>query len=88
MMYWSKAGYKYHAYDDCQYIKGKALITRSIDAPFKQKGVSELCKVSQKKSAKSYVPSKPTVGEMTVGSVDHNVQCYNLALWVLGQHAI
>ena len=63
-VHWSKAGNKYHAYDDCQYIKGKALTTGSIQESFEQKGISELCKVCQKKSAKSYVPSKPTVGEL------------------------
>ena len=56
-VYWSKAGNKYHAYDDCQYIKGKALSTGSIKDSWDQKGISELCKVCRKKAAKSSISS-------------------------------
>lgn len=63
-VFWSKAGNKYHAYDDCQYIRGKALTTGSIQESFEQKGISELCKVCQKKAEKSYVPAPATVGEL------------------------
>jgi len=54
-VYWSKAGNKYHAYDNCQYIKGKALSSGSIKDSWEQKGISELCKVCKKKAAKSSV---------------------------------
>jgi len=57
-VYWSKAGNKYHAFDNCQYIKGKALSNGSIKESWEQKGISELCKVCQKKAAKSSVGSK------------------------------
>ena len=63
-VFWSKAGNKYHAYDDCQYIKGKALTNGSIQESFEQKGISELCKVCKKKSAKSYVPTPAKVGDL------------------------
>ncbi len=56
-VFWSKAGNKYHAFNTCQYIKGKALSTGSIKESFEQKGISELCKVCRKKAAKSSVPS-------------------------------
>ncbi len=56
-VYWSKAGNKYHAYDNCQYIKNKAVSTGSIKDSWEQKGISELCKVCQKKAAKSSVSS-------------------------------
>lgn len=52
-VYWSKAGNKYHAFDNCQYIKGKALSSGSIKDSWEQKGISELCKVCKKKAAKS-----------------------------------
>lgn len=52
-VYWSKAGNKYHAFDDCYHIKGKALSTGSIKDSFEQKGLSELCKTCQKKAEKS-----------------------------------
>lgn len=56
-VYWSKAGNKYHAFNDCHYIKGKALSNGSIKESWEQKGISELCKVCQKKAAKSAVKS-------------------------------
>lgn len=56
-VYWSKAGNKYHAFDNCQYIKGKALSNGSIKESWEQKGISELCKVCKKKAAKSSVPA-------------------------------
>ena len=56
-VYWSKAGNKYHAYDDCQHIRGKALSNGSIKESWEQKGISELCKTCQKKAAKSSVTS-------------------------------
>lgn len=52
-VYWSKAGNKYHAFDNCHHIKGKALSNGSIQASFEQKGLSELCKTCQKKAAKA-----------------------------------
>ncbi len=56
-VYWSKAGNKYHAYNDCQYIKGKALSNGSIKQSWEDKGISELCKVCAKKAAKKAVPT-------------------------------
>ncbi len=56
-VYWSTSGNKYHAYDNCQHIKGKALSNGSIKESWEQKGISELCKTCQKKAAKSSVQS-------------------------------
>ncbi len=56
-VYWSKAGNKYHAYDDCQYIKGKTLSSGSIKQSWEDKGISELCKVCAKKASKKAVPA-------------------------------
>lgn len=65
LVYWSKAGNKYHAYDDCQYIKGKSLSNGSIQDSWEEKGISELCKVCKKRSAKASVGSgvKEAVGQ-------------------------
>lgn len=57
-VYWSKAGNKYHAYDDCQHIRGKAISNGSIEESWEQKGISELCKTCRKKAAKSSVSSE------------------------------
>ena len=56
-VYWSKAGNKYHAYDNCQYIKGKSLSSGSIEKSWEDKGISELCKVCKKKAAKTAQPA-------------------------------
>lgn len=61
-VYWSKAGNKYHAFDDCQYIKGKALSNGSIKDSWEEKGISELCKVCANKASKSAV--MPEVKEL------------------------
>jgi len=55
-VYWLKEGTKgnkYHAYDDCRYLKGKSVSSGSIKDSWEQKGSSELCKVCQKKAAKA-----------------------------------
>jgi hypothetical protein len=57
-VHWSKAGNKYHAYDDCQYIKGKSLTSGSIQESWEEKGISELCKVCEKKATKTAILSK------------------------------
>jgi len=54
-VYWSKAGNKYHAFEDCYHVKGKALSNGSIKASWEEKGISELCKTCQKKAAKSSI---------------------------------
>lgn len=56
-VYWSKAGNKYHAFNDCHHIKNKALSNGSIEQVWEQKGISELCKTCQKKAAKASVSS-------------------------------
>jgi len=57
-VFWSKAGNKYHAFNDCQYIKGKSLSSGSIKKSWEEKGISELCKVCRKKSAKASSATK------------------------------
>ena len=56
-VYWSTAGNKYHAFDNCHYIKNKSLSNGSIKDSWDQKGISELCKVCKKKAAKSSINS-------------------------------
>ncbi len=63
-VYWSTAGNKYHAYKNCQHIKGKALSNGSIQESFEQKGLSELCKTCQKKAAKAAITREQVPVEM------------------------
>jgi len=60
-VYWSTAGNKYHAYKDCQHIKGKSTSNGSIKESWNQKGISELCKTCQKKANKLNVPADAKV---------------------------
>jgi len=60
-VHWIKTGTgknKYHAYNDCRYLKGKAVANGSIQDAFEQRGSSELCKVCQKKAARVAVPEE------------------------------
>jgi len=60
-VYWlteGTKGNKYHAFDDCRYLKGKSTSNGSIKDSWEQKGSSELCKVCQKKAAKANIPAE------------------------------
>ncbi len=60
-VFWLKEGTKgnkYHAYDDCRYLKGKSVSSGSIKQSFEQKGSSELCKICQKKASKAAIPNE------------------------------
>ena len=54
-VYWSQAGNKYHAFDDCHHIAGKSLSNGSIKDSWEEKGISELCKTCQKRASKNRV---------------------------------
>jgi uncharacterized protein YacL len=52
-VYWSKAGNKYHIYDDCQHIKGRTGVTNgTVKESWEQKGISELCKTCESRAKK------------------------------------
>jgi len=66
-VYWLKEGTKgnkYHAFDNCRYLKGKSVSNGSIKDSWEQKGSSELCKVCQKKAAKAAVIPKQLPAEV------------------------
>ena len=50
--YWSRAGNKYHVYEDCYHIKGRELSSGTVKESWEQKGISELCKTCKKKVTK------------------------------------
>lgn len=53
-VYWSKAGNKYHVFNDCQYIKGRDGVSNgTVKESWEKKGISELCKVCEKKAIKA-----------------------------------
>lgn len=52
-VFWTKAGNKYHIFEDCQHIKGREEITPgTVKESWDQKGISELCKTCEKRAMK------------------------------------
>jgi hypothetical protein len=52
-VYWTKAGNKYHIYEDCYHIKGRGGISNgTVKDSWEQKGISELCKTCQSRAMK------------------------------------
>ncbi|WP_194776373.1 hypothetical protein [Pararhodonellum marinum] len=46
-VYWSRAGNRYHLFDDCQHIRGREQSLGSVQDSWDEKGISELCKTCQ-----------------------------------------
>lgn len=50
-VYWTKAGNKYHIFEDCQHIKGRDEINNgTVKNSWEEKGISELCKTCEKRA--------------------------------------
>ena len=52
-VYWTRAGNKYHIYQDCQHIVGRDEINNgTVAESWDQKGISELCKTCESRARK------------------------------------
>ena len=52
-VYWTKAGNKYHIFEDCQHIKDRDEINNgTVKESWDEKGISELCKTCEKRAIK------------------------------------
>ena len=52
-VFWTKAGNKYHIFEDCQHIKGRDEISNgTVKESWEKKGISELCKTCEKRAIK------------------------------------
>jgi len=52
-VYWTRAGNKYHIFEDCQHIVGRDEINNgTVKESWEQKGISELCKTCEKRARK------------------------------------
>ncbi|MBY5959611.1 hypothetical protein KUV50_15770 [Membranicola marinus] len=50
-VYWTKAGNKYHIFEDCQHIVGRDVIHNgTVKESWEEKGISELCKTCEKRA--------------------------------------
>ena len=53
-VYWTKAGNKYHLYEDCQHIVGRdEIYNGTVEKSWEEKGISELCKTCEKRAIKA-----------------------------------
>jgi uncharacterized protein YacL len=52
-VFWTRAGNKYHIFEDCQHIVGRDEISNgTVKESWEQKGISELCKTCEKRAIK------------------------------------
>jgi hypothetical protein len=49
-VYWSRAGNRYHIYEDCQHIRDRELSNGTVKDSWEEKGISELCKTCQSRA--------------------------------------
>lgn len=64
IVYWSPEGKKYHLYEDCYTIKGHAgLSDGTVRQVWESKGISELCKVCEKRAMKEHNISSISPGD-------------------------
>lgn len=50
-VYWTRAGNKYHIFEDCQHIKGRDEINNgTVKLSWEEKGISELCKTCENRA--------------------------------------
>lgn len=50
LVYWSRAGNRYHIYEDCQHIRNRELSNGTVQDSWDEKGISELCKTCQSRA--------------------------------------
>lgn len=50
LVYWSRAGNRYHIYEDCQHIRNRELSSGTVKDSWDDKGISELCKTCQSRA--------------------------------------
>ena len=52
-VYWTKAGNRYHIFEDCQHIKGRDEINNgTVKQSWDEKGISELCKTCENRAVR------------------------------------
>lgn len=52
-VYWTKAGNKYHIFEDCHHIASRdSIYNGTVKESWEQKGISELCKTCKKRAIK------------------------------------
>ena len=63
LVYWTPEGHKYHLYQDCYTIKGHAGMSEgTVKQAWGSKGISELCKICEKRAIKEHNISGAPMG--------------------------
>src|SRR5690606_36859590 len=58
-VYWTRAGNKYHIYEDCQHIKNREGVTNgTVKECWEDKSISELCKTCENRARKQNEPKE------------------------------
>ncbi len=71
MVYWTPQGHKYHLYKDCYTIKGHAGLSEgTVKQVWESKGISELCKVCEKRAIKEHNISPESLGNPVGDAAD------------------
>jgi hypothetical protein len=62
-VYWTRAGNRYHIFEDCQHIRGRDEINNgTVENSWEEKGISELCKTCQNKAMRERNISEDDLG--------------------------
>lgn len=69
LVFWSRAGNKYHIYEDCQHIRGRELSSGTVDDSWKEKGISELCKTCQNNAMKERNITEEDLSKVITGVI-------------------
>ncbi|MCB9245638.1 MAG: hypothetical protein H6606_04345 [Flavobacteriales bacterium] len=73
-VYWSKAGNKYHIYQDCQHIRDREITNGTVKESWEQKGISELCKTCEKRARKERMESETPAAEDLLPESDEGTE--------------
>jgi len=71
LVYWTPEGHKYHLYQDCYTIKGHAGMSQgTVKQAWGSKGISELCKVCEKRAMKEHNISPASLNNAVGNAAD------------------
>lgn len=71
LVYWTPEGHKYHLYEDCYTIKGHAGLSQgTVKQAWGSKGISELCKICEKRAMKEHNISPESLNNPVSNAAD------------------
>lgn len=71
LVYWTPEGHKYHLYENCYTIKGHAGLSQgTVKQAWGSKGISELCKICEKRAMKEHNISPESLNNPVSNAAD------------------